>query len=54
MTQERLEKLKAIKEESKAKTKGKSWQVLTAKDKDEKLKSLCLLLGLYEDPMEGK
>ena len=49
MTEERLKKLKNLKEESKAKTKGKGWQNLSTKDKDDKLKALCLLFGLYEE-----
>lgn len=46
MTEERLAKIKKLKDDSKAKTKDKAFKNLTAKEKDEKLETVCSILGL--------
>lgn len=50
MTQERLEKIKALKAAAKAKTKGKGWKNLPTSDKDALLKSVCEIMGLWTEP----
>ena len=50
MTQERLEKIKALKASVKAKAKGKGWQNLSTSDKDALLKSVCEIMGLWTEP----
>jgi succinyl-CoA synthetase beta subunit len=48
MKAERLDELKALKADIKAKLKGKKFGTLASKDKDELLKAIAKLLGLIE------
>ena len=46
MDRTKLEKMKGIKDEQKAKTKGRAVSKLTAKEKDELLITMAKMLGL--------
>lgn len=48
MNRERLEELKALKENQKVKVKGKKTDKLTAKEKDDLLITMAKMLGLIE------
>lgn len=48
MTVEELNKIKAIKDKQKAKTKEKEFKNLSAKEKDELLETLCRMFNLIK------
>ena len=48
MTKERLQAVKEIKKETKAKMKGKTISNLATKDKDQLLLACCRILGILE------
>lgn len=48
MDKKRLEEIRALKKNQKAKTKDKAFKTLSAKEKDELLETACKMLGLIK------